>query len=373
MQNKSLPHFLWVGLLLVTFVEQLTADEAIRTWNDASGLYKVRGRVVTFDPKLVVIETRDGQLEVLRRQQLAAADQQYLQALVDSPTTKMAAQPTRPSEPPLTTTVEPTIPPGDRPGSESPPTPARRAPGQPTTEEQAHPANDPVAGEWSQWRLRNGDQVAGTLIGFGTQQLVLLRREGQVWVDQVLLNELPENLAWIVVAIVAGIDQIPLNSRAELEQHLAKGGGGPFEYVVQGVQLATEEGGKVTIPPPLLEADQAPLVAAGLARWQAAQGEEVTSEERYATESRERLLLDSYHRLSPLNPVAARQLKFIELGLLAADAGVTELWEVELLAPVPYILPRSVVVPGRDSATARQVAAMAYPAWRVGAVRKLSD
>jgi hypothetical protein len=63
----------------------------------------------------------------------------------------------------------------------------------------------------------------------------------------------------------------------------------------------------------------------------------------------------------------------VELGLLSVDAGVTELWEVGLLPASTYGYPCSVLVPGRDSLSARQLAVERYPGWQVGYARKLSD
>lgn len=63
----------------------------------------------------------------------------------------------------------------------------------------------------------------------------------------------------------------------------------------------------------------------------------------------------------------------MQLSLLAADAGVTDIWEVSLVAPFAYAQPISVMIAARDSRTAEVMALKQYPKFTVNYVRKASE
>ena len=86
-------------------------------------------------------------------------------------------------------------------------------------------------------------------------------------------------------------DKKRIVSLDKLEEHLADLGGGPYKYTVSGVQLDLKDWGVITIPLTLLATEEATEVAAGFERWQASQEEGISEEDRYETESRERLAL----------------------------------------------------------------------------------
>ena len=156
-------------------------------------------------------------------------------------------------------------------------------------------------------------------------------------------------------------------------QHLAGGGGGPFAYEVRGIQLELKQGGVFTVPLEFLEPAEAELVSPGFERWLAARVESTSELDRYETDTRERLMLDSYARLRGEEQAGLQAMKLVELGLLSVNAGVTEIWEVGLLPNTRYGFPRSVLVPGRDSLSAQEIAVQRYPGWQVGYARKISD
>ena len=340
-------------VVLVSLVGQ--APGQVRVWQDPSGQFQVEGSLVTADDTLVIIKRPTGELVVLQREQLSPEDQEHLAAVAEAAVDPDAA----PASPDATKpdTTSPAVVPVD---------PDRPADAPPTLDEQATST--------STWRLRTGHSIAGQLIGFGRQDFTLLRREGQLWINGINVKSVPKAYGWVVPAVASAVDNQPLDNWQAVERHIAAGGGGPVKYLVEGVQLElSDEDGVITIPLALLEADLAALVEPGFARWQAAQAEGVSEEDRYAIGRRERLFLDTYERLRRTEAAQARQLKWIELGLLGVNAGLTQLWEVALVPATPYGYPRSVVVPGRDSMDAQQIAAQAYPGWVVGTARRLSS
>ncbi len=295
----------------------------MRKWQDVSGVYSVTAELVTSDDSLVVLEKQNGELEILLIEQLSPADREYVKEHLASEAT----------------------------GADGVEKPLKAL---------------------SRWHLQDGSVIEGELTGFGSQQMIVRRERGELWVNEYKLNALPTAYAKVIPSVVSAVDGKPIEDLEKLERHLADGGGGPFEYVVEGIQLQLDEGGAITIPLALLTSSDAREIAPNFARWKAAQAEDISEEDRYATQSRERLVLDSYQRLRVQEAVRQRELKVLELGLLQVATGITDVWEVTLLPNTAYGYPRAVVVSARDSLEAEFRVQQMYPGWRLGPVRKLS-
>lgn len=312
-----------------------------RTWTDATGRYKVNAKFITADDDQVVLEDHDGDLTVVRRDELSTPDREWVKRHL----------------------------------SRKKPNDAHRGGNTRTrnTEKPSHQESNATANNRdAKWVLRDGKIVTGVLIGFGTQTLVVERNRGQVFLGHKLLSEYPTAFSQVIPEIVAKADNVELSDVSTLEEHLADLGGGPLSYDVSGVQILLDSGETLTIPMSLLDTHEASEVAPGFARWKAAQAEGVPLVERTESSQLERLLLDTYQR-RPLPPESAnRKVRLMQLKLLAADAGVTDIWEVVLHSGKPYTYPYSVVVAAENSAIAQERALLQYPAWRAITARKLS-
>ncbi|QDT02061.1 hypothetical protein K227x_04320 [Rubripirellula lacrimiformis] len=296
----------------------------LREWADASGTFKVKAELLTADDNLVVLELTDGDLVALKREQLSKADRQYVQkATLD-----------------------------------------RGAAAAPDVD--------------SQWQLADGEVVAGRLMGFGRQELNVKRDRGDLWVNGHRLSELPAAYRKILPSVVSSVDQKQVGSLDKLERYLASNGGGPFKYTLSGVQLDLTEWGVITIPLSLLAPDEAKEVMPGFERWTAAQADDVSDRDRYDAESRERLALDSRDRqrrryqAAGRQPWNQRQMQMMELSLLAADSGLTDIWQVELRPRHRYGYSRTIMVSAQSSLFAREKVAQRFPGWTIGAIAKRS-
>ncbi len=302
-----------------------SADAAeSRHWMDASGKFKVEAQLLTADKELVVLEQDDGELIAVKRDQLSKADREYVQQNYSS------------EETPSKLNVD------------------------------------------SKWKLSDGEVVAGRLLGFGRQELNVKRERGDLWVNDRRLSKLPSAYQKVLPNIVSAIDKTRVKSLADLEKHLADIGGGPYKYTVSGVQLDLTDWGVITIPLTLLATEEAKEVAAGFERWQASQEDTVSKEDRYETERHERLALNSrnYQRrryqASGDSSVSHRQMQRMELSLLAADAGVTDIWSVQLRPRNSYGYGRTVIVSAQNSLLARQKVVQKFRGWTIGAIAKRS-
>ncbi|MEO8268814.1 MAG: SHD1 domain-containing protein [Aureliella sp.] len=331
-----------------------------RQWQDMSGLYRVTASLVTYDDNLVVLRKSDGELVALNRAELSVDDGDFLAIQDDSKSSNQDAD--RAPVDAQADKIEAGV-------AQSPRGDVSTVNIPDTSEDVAKRK----AAKLTRWRLRNGEELEGKLTGFGSQVFHLKRQGGVIRVNDVSIKDLPSAYQLILPPLVSKIDRMPIADLKELEKHLAAGGGGPFAYEVNGIQLDLQQGGVFTVPLEFLEPAEAALVAPGFARWLAARVESVSVQDRYETDARERLMLDSYSRLRGLENVDDRALKMVELGLLSVNAGVTELWEVGLLPNTPYGFPRSLIVPGRTSLAAQEIAMQRFPGWQVGYARKVSD
>ncbi|TWU46635.1 SHD1 domain-containing protein [Rubripirellula reticaptiva] len=324
--NRHIP-FLLIAMLSVS---ELRAE--MRQWTDESGKFSVKAELLTSDQDFVVLELEtDGELIAVRRNELSEEDQDYITATTDVRGSDRLANSKKPSS-----AIQ---------NSES---------------------------YDSTWNMNDGQVVKGRLIGFGTQELVIKRERGRILVNDQELDELPAAYAKIVPDVVSRVDRVKVETREELETHLADNGAGPFTYRVEGIQIDLASWGAITVPVSLLAATEAGQVKPAFERWQASHEDDVSDSERTETSSRERLVLDSQERYRRRAQQREQQLKMMELKLLSIESDLTDVWEVALYPTQRYGYPRTVVVTARSSLQAKQIVINKYPKWRVGPIAKLS-
>lgn len=350
------------------------ADDRMRTWHDSTARYQVQAELVAADASKAVLRDREGQLLVMQLDQLSKSDRVFVEQWLQDERSTAA---THAESPAVESPAEVQDASGDRKGQ------GARA--------QGARAMDSV------WKLTDGDVVKGRLLGFGQEDLVLVRRDADVFVNGTPFGELAPAYQKTVPLVVSKIDGVEVGDREALEDHLADGGGGPFEYTVVGIQVNTPKGGLVTIPLELLRPADREAVLPGMTRWLAAQQDDVAAEVREETNATERLLLESHQRLGQPSMSSASSasvaatasasqgaaapgvvtprvspVRMMDLQLQAATAGVTDIWQVLLYPANAYGVPRTIVVPAQNSRGATVAATARYPGWRVGPVRKLS-
>jgi len=133
------------------------------------------------------------------------------------------------------------------------------------------------------------------------------------------------------------------------------------------VMLELENGDEYGVPFFLFGEGDLAVLARGWDRWVAAHETEAPEDD-----DRERVMLaseaDAYHD----DRETDRQIALMQLQLLAAAAGVVDIWEVALLPGNNVAGPPLVVaVPARNSLAAQEMALQQNPGYLVGPTRKL--
>ncbi|MGB7347187.1 MAG: SHD1 domain-containing protein [Pirellulaceae bacterium] len=319
-------------LVAIAFLSVTESLAEVRRWTDESGKFSMDAELLTSDKDFVVLAREsDGELVAVRRNELSKDDQNYITANTDSQASATSDAPSKPDS-----------------------------------------ANRKTQPYDSTWKMSDGQVVKGRLIGFGAQELVVKRERGRIFVNDRELDELPPAYAKIVPDVVSRVDNKEISTREELESHLVDIGAGPFTYRVEGLQLDLASWGAITIPVSLLSIADAKQVQPALERWQASNEDDVSESDRSETARRERLVLDSQERYRRKAQQRQRQLKMMELNLLAVESGITDVWEVALYPRQRYGYPRTVVVTARDSLQAKQQVIRKFPGWRIGPIAKVS-
>jgi len=210
------------------------------------------------------------------------------------------------------------------------------------------------------WTFRKGKMAVGRVVDYGRKDVVIQRRRAKVYVNDRVFENLPQLYQAMVPEIVSHFEKVPIDGKKGLDIWLMRQRGEPRKYTCEGVLLELENGDVYGVPFFLFSAEDQNLLKAGWEKWAAAEND---SSQR----SQQAFLLESLAQAYQQDRMVSRQIALVQT---AADW--LDLWEVQLM-PGPGVvgLPRSVVVPARDSNQARMTAAAQNPQYLPGAVRKV--
>ncbi len=303
-----------VVVLLVPITSQ---NLKARTWTDSTGNYSFEADLVGQSDEMVVLQRRNKERDLVAMpiDKLSKEDQEYL-------TTKEATESVR-----------------------------RSADGQQT------------------WTMRSGLKVIGRVVEYGRRDITIQRKRGKTYVNDRLLSNFPDLQQKMLPKIVAHFEGTDIEDEKDLDAWIVKQKGVPRTFTVEGVMLELENGDVYGVPFFFFSPDDVRVLEPGWQRWLAADKRREQKENVAKEKDREELMLraaaQAYQRDRQMN----QQVKMMELELLATAAGATNLWEVQLhpqRGTAGY--PRTVVVPGKNSNDAKQVAMQRFSGYVAGSV-----
>lgn len=305
--------FLSTAVALIVCSSSLSTAAA-RTWTDKSGEYEVDADLVSFDDEFLVLRRGDKELAAMEIASLSDADRDYLKS----------------------------------------------------DEAKAEKAKHFDAPQ--KWTLTNGQTIEGKIVDFANRSLTIDRRRGRIFVNDRLMNNLPEFYRQLVPQIVAHHEKLPTADGRALRAWLIAQGDKPHVFNVQGVVIEDANGDEFAVPFFLFsEADQK-LLMPGWVEWL-----DANSKMDYETEDDLGFLLRSFVAARQQDQEVNREIALMQLNMQAIQAGVTTLWEVTL-----YPLagtegpPLWVSVTGRNNIEATNAALKANPGYVAGPVRRIS-
>jgi hypothetical protein len=283
-----------------------------RKWNDATGKYSIEADLIAYNDETAVLKKTNSDLVAVRIVQLSTDDQAYLKSREVAEKTSGAI--------------------------DAPQT----------------------------WTLRNGLKVSARVVGYGRRDLVVQRKRGKVYVNDRLFDNLPGVYKQMVPKIVGHFEKAPIESEKDLQEWAVKTKGQPRKYTCEGVLVELENGDEYGVPFFFFSDHDLKVLQPGWERWLAANQD--TQKRNY-----EELMLQAQAQAYQRDRAANQQIAQMELALLATAAGVTSLWEVQLIPRQgAAAIPRNVVVPARDSRQAAAAALRQFPNYVVGPARKLN-
>jgi len=285
-----------------------------REWTDATGKYSLEAELVAADDDTVVLQRADHDLVAVPIDQLSEEDRKYLA----------------------------------------------------TGEAKA------AEGKWTEglqtWKLRNGQEIVGRLVDYTSRDVTIERRRRRIYVNDRVLDNLPEFYQQIVPAIVAHFEKLPRADRRGLQNWLTQQGDRPHRYRVDGVVLETENGDEYGVPFFLFNDEDLAVLKPG---WNESLARHASDD--FAAQQQQAFLLSSLAAARHHDRLVQREIALMQLKLQAVDVGLTSLWEVTLHPGVGTPGPSMwVVVSGRDSRQAAETALQQNPGFVAGPVRRVS-
>ncbi len=283
-----------------------------RQWTDQTGAYSLEADLFGFDDENAILEREDGELGMLKIDQLSAADQEYLAS------------------------------------------------------KDAEEINRQNIAAGQVWTTRSGLALPGRVVDYARTEITVQRRRGRMYVNDRVFSNLPELYQKLLPEVIEHFEGVEIPDDRALRQWLLSLRGQPRTFLIEGVVLEWENGDEYVVPFfAFSDGDQAWLKQ-GWADW-------LSTQHDYNERDDRAFRLEAYAAAHVRNQQINNQIALMNLNLQAIQAGITSLWEVTL-HPVPGnpMPPRWVVMPGRTSADATAAALRQNLGFVAGAVRRVN-
>lgn len=261
---------------IVLAVLLLTTPAWGRQWSDATGRFKIDADLIAFSATTVVLKRTDGELVAVPVERLSDDDREFLKST------------------------------------------------------EAHVEVE--EGGKQTWTMRSGLMVSGRVVAYGRKSVTLQRRRNRIFVNDRQFENLPEVYQRIVPRIVGHFEGTPMETREDLQRWILRQMGQPRTFVCEGVMLALENGDEYAVPFFFFSDADQEFLRPGWEQWLAA-------EEQHDQRSQHDLYLEARAREYQMDRQFDRQIKMMQLDLLAINAGIVDLWEVALFPQVGSGLP----------------------------------
>ena len=291
-----------------------TAKMLAREWTDSTGRYTLEADLVAYNDRMAVLQRADHELGAFPLDQLSDRDREFIKS-------------------------------------------------QQAAESAQKPISKPQI-----WTLRDGTKVIGRVVDYANRDITLQRRRGRIYVNDRVLENLPEFYQRLLPMIVAHFENLQRSDRPSLEAWLIRQRGQQRTFHIEGVVFELENGDEFALPFFLFSEEDQQLLQPGWKDWLA-----VHNGDNFNAREDNAFLLQSWAAARQRDAEVKREIAMAQLKLQAVQAGLTSLWEVTL-RPAAGQGGRSqwVVVPGRNSRDATENALQRYPGYIVGPIRRVA-
>ena len=300
-----------VALLMCFVLAGISTSANGRIWTDSTGNYRLEATLLGFDDTTVVLKRESRHLVAVPIDKLSKEDRAYLES-------KEVAEQSRQSADGMQT-----------------------------------------------WTMASGLKVIGRVANYAKKDVTFQRRYGKIYVNDRLFDNLPDVYQKMLPKLVAHFEKTEIDGKQGLETWAKKLRDEPRTYTCEGVLLVLENGDEYGVPFFFFSAEDQKLLHPGWERWLAADKDRSKQEH-------EGFLLQQQAQAYQQDRESKQQIAMMQLQMEGYQAGLFDLWEVQLF-PGPGVVspPLCVVVPARDSRSAAQVAVSRNRGFVAGAVSKV--
>ena len=306
-------HDMWQrSVLLACFVlVGLSTLAQGRTWTDSTGNYRVEASLIAYNDTTVVLKKKNRHLVAVPIDKLSKDDQSYLASKEVS--------------------------------------------------EQARQSADGM----QTWTMASGLKVFGRIVSYAKKDVTIQQRHGKIFVNDRMIDNLPKVYQKMLPKLVAHFEKTEIDDETALKFWIKTLRGEPRTYLCEGVLLELENGDEYGVPFFFFSEDDQKTLTPGWERWLAA---EKDREKR----NQEEFLLQSQAQAYQQDRATNQQIAIMQIQMQGYQAGLFDLWEVQLLPGRGVVSPPFVVVvPARDSRSAAVEAVRLNPGFVSGAVSKV--
>lgn len=312
-----MPRF-WLPLLLVAFVWPVSPADA-RTWTSRNGEYELEADLIAANETTAILKKTKSELVAVELEELSEQDRRYVNSKEATDQLRQSAE------------------------------------------------------QMQTWTSRNGAKVRARVVAYGRRDLTVKRQRGKLMVNDQPLEELSPLQQLVFFRVLSELEKTSIENRQDAENWARRLGGETKTYPLEGVLLELESGDRVAAPFFMFSEEDLQVLQPGWTQWLAAE------EDRQARE-REDLYMQTEAMRYQQSRVAEQQyraeqqrIELLKLNMLAAQTGLTSIWEVGLRPrPGVYGRPTTVMVTARNSQLATAMALQQYPNYQVYGVRRAS-
>lgn len=286
-----------------------------REWTDASGRHQWKAELFAASEQLVVLRDRKGELQAVQVSELSKSDQAFVRKYLREPAAR-------------------------------------------------------VSRDFQMWTMASGLMIKGNVLGYKSGPVVIENRSGVPYVNEKRFRELDPVYQAMLPKLIAATEDESVESVDDFTTWAKKLRREKRSIQVDGVLLKLENGDEYAVPLFLFSEGDRAALENGWRQWSAA---EATREQKEQEDVLLRAEAEEHQRREQATARRNQQIQLMQLGLLAVNAGVTSLWEVQI-APGRgvYGRPMKVVVPANDSLAAARTALQRYPGYVAGPSRQIS-
>jgi len=300
-----------VALFAVVVSLVATAPLAAREWTYASGHYKTEANLIAIGDSSVVLMKKNHDLVMVPFKSLSAADLEWLKS--DAAAAEAGS----------------------------------------------------AGGDKQVWTTRRGLKIIGKVIDYGRRDMTIQRIRGRIYVNDQLFDNLDGVRREMIPRIVGHFEKQDIEDKKGLEAWLIKQKGEARKFTVEGVLMELQNGDIYGVPFFFFSAADLKVLEPGWQRWLAADNDR-------EKQKQEQFRLEAQAKAYQADQQAQRQMMMMQIQLQGYQAGLFDLWEVQLMPGAGIVgMPMLVVVPGRNSEQAAANAIQMNPGYIAGSVAKV--